>query len=415
MRPLSRFLAVIPLLFLTHCAGPGGYTPYQPQHPAGPFALGIDVLAQDGFPILRGRRVGLITNHTSLTRSGVPTRVVLQRALGPGLTTLFTPEHGLDGREPAGNKITSRRDRLTGLPAYSLYGATRKPTSGMLSGIDVLVFDLQDIGSRSYTYISTMALAMEAAAENGKDFVVLDRPNPLGGTRIQGPPLERRWQSFVGQVPVPYVHGLTTGELARMINGQGWIRSRPRLTVVPMRGWQRWMTWRDTGLRWMPTSPNIPKADSPFYYAATGMLGGLNAVDIGIGTGRPFEYAGGRGVNGREFAAYMNAMRLPGVRFAPYSSSRKPGYAGVQIFLDPRGQTDLCALDVILTYEIVRRTRGAPLAATRGDDRELFHKVYGGERLWRMLQSGATPSGLIAEWRAGNARFASARQPFLLY
>ncbi len=416
MLKASLLCLALPFLF-SGCAnfGDSQNTTYQTNAAAGPFALGIDVLTKDGFPLLRGRRVGLITNHTSLSGNGTKTRVVLQRALGRGLTTLYTPEHGLDGREPAGYKVSSRRDPVTGLLAYSLYGSTRKPTPAMLSGIDVLVFDLQDIGSRSYTYISTMALAMEAAGENGKDFVVLDRPNPLGGQRVQGPPLEQRWKSFVGQVPVPYVHGLTTGELARMINGQGWINARPRLTVVPMRGWQRWMTWRDTGLRWMPTSPNIPKAESPFYYVATGMLGGLDGVDIGIGTGRPFEYAGGKGIHPAEFASMLNRMQLPGVRFAPYTSAKKSGFGGVQIFVDPHGQTDLVALDVLLTSEVIRRSGGHPLRVTGGDTLNLFHKVYGSDRLWNDLKRSRPVGQIVGSWQPALARFASARQPYLLY
>lgn len=382
---------------------------------AGPFALGIDVLQENNFDLLRGKRVGLITNQTSVDSRGTPTRLVMKRALGPRFTTLYTPEHGLDGREPAGYKVGSRRDSLTGLIAHSLYGSTRKPTPAMLSNVDVVCFDLQDIGSRSYTYISTMALAMEACGQAGKEFVVFDRPNPIGGLRVQGPPREERWKSFVGQIPVPYLHGMTAGELARMGNARGWWASRPRLSVVPMRGWHRGMAWRDTGLRWIPTSPNIPRMDSPLYYAATGILGGLDGVDIGIGTGRPFEFAGGKGINPNEFTAYMSRMGIPGVRFSPYVSSRKPGFAGAALSIDPHGSTDIVALAVILTSEIVRRTGGAPLRASRGDTVTLFNKVWGSDSLWRALHA-RTPAGRIIAGFQGYARgFAGSRQPFLLY
>ena len=259
--------------------------------------LGIDVLRANGYRGLIGKRVGLITNQTSRDGRGTKTRQVLHRARQVNLVALYVPEHGLEGTEPAGKKIKSRRDPLTGLTAHSLYGATRKPTSSMLRGVDILVFDLQDIGCRSYTYISTMALAMEAAAENGKEFMVLDRPNPLGGIRVEGPPLENRWKSFVGQIPTPYVHGMTAGELAGMINGKRWIRSRPNMIIVKMRNWNRARTWGDTGLRWFPTSPNIPKGTSPLYYVATGILGGLSGLDIGIGTSRAFEFAAAKGVD----------------------------------------------------------------------------------------------------------------------
>jgi uncharacterized protein YbbC (DUF1343 family) len=381
----------------------------------GSFALGIDTLAEAGFAAVRGRRVGLILNQTSASRNGTPSRVVLQRALGRNFTSLYTPEHGLDGKEKAGIHVMSRRDPLTGLPAYSLYGSTRKPTPAMLANVDVVLFDLQDIGSRSYTYISTMALAMEACAEQGKEFMVLDRPNPMGGLRVSGPPLDPAWKSFVGQVPVPYVHGLTAGELATMINAFGWIKARPRLAVIPMRGWKRSMIWQDTGLRWIATSPNIPRADSSFYYAVTGILGGLNGVDIGIGTSRPFEYAGGPGINPHEFAASLNRRGIPGVRFAPYHSERKPGFAGVQVILDMRGNTDLMALAVVLVSEVCRRTGNAPLRATTGDTRTLFHKVYGSDSLFRDLQTGRNVGSVIASWQPSLNAFRSNRQRFLMY
>ena len=381
----------------------------------GAFALGIDNLAQSGFAAVRGKRVGLILNQTSAAGNGTPSRVVLQRALGRNFTSLYTPEHGLDGKEKAGIHVTSRRDPITGLPAYSLYGETRKPTPAMLANIDVMLFDLQDIGSRSYTYISTMAVAMEACAEQGKEFMVLDRPNPLGGVRVSGPPLEPQWKSFVGQIPVPYVHGMTAGELANMINAYGWIKARPRLTVIPMRGWQRSMVWRDTGLRWIATSPNIPGPESPFYYAATGILGGLNGVDIGIGTNRPFEYAGGPRINPDEFAATLNSHHMPGVRFRPYHSERKPGFAGVQILIDPHGNTDLLALAVLLASEVCRRTGNSPLRATTGDTRTLFHKVYGSDSLFRDLSSGRPVGSIIASWQPSLTGFRSARQRFLMY
>lgn len=377
--------------------------------------LGIDRLAASGFAGLRGKRVGLILNQTSVAGGGTPSRVILRRALGRQFTALYTPEHGLDGREVAGRQVSSRRDPLTGLPAYSLYGDTRKPTPEMLAGVDVLLFDLQDIGSRSYTYLSTMALAMEACAEQGKAFMVLDRPNPLGGLRVSGPPLAPQWKSFVGQFPVPYVHGLTAGELARMIAARGWIKASPELAVVPLAGWSRSMVWGDTGLRWIPTSPNIPRSESPFYYAATGILGGLDGVDIGIGSGRPFEYAGGRGLDGRELADSLERRRLPGVRFRPYQSVVKPGFGGAQLQIDPHGGTDLLGLAVLLAAEVCRRTGGAPLRATRGDTRNLFHKVYGSDSLFGDLQQGRPVGSIVASWQSSLGVFRRERQGHLLY
>lgn len=383
----------------------------QPHTPA-PFMLGVDVLASRNFDLLRGKRVGLITNHTSLTGHGERTRTAFQRALGSNFTALYAPEHGIDGHIGAGIHVATRRDSVTGLTVYSLYGPTRKPTPAMLAPIDVLVFDLQDIGCRSYTYISTMIVAMEAAAENGKQFVVLDRPNPMGGWRVEGPPLESKWKSFVGQIPVPYVHGMTAGELAMMAAARGWVSRVPRLDVVKMQGWQRGMTWQDTGLRWHPTSPNIPHATSPFYYVATGILGGASSVDIGIGTENPFGYAGGSGVNAQALLAYCQRLNTPGVTFSPYT---KNGFGGVRININPRNTTDLTALDVLLLGEINRLSGGRTIARTTGSKLNLFNKVYGSESLYNDLSRGVPAHNITARWQGSNNSFRSSRQQFLLY
>ncbi|MGK0186997.1 MAG: hypothetical protein ACI9R3_002782 [Verrucomicrobiales bacterium] len=404
-------------LLLTGCLSTGGKRSVHPSsgQTAHPVKLGIDVLRESGFSLVQGKRVGLICNQTSLDRSGKMTRLVLHQAPQVRLTALYVPEHGLDGKEPAGKKITSRRDPVTGLTAYSLYASTRKPSPAMLSHIDVMLFDLQDIGSRSYTYVSTMALAMEACAENGKDFIVLDRPNPMGGHRIEGPLLETRWKSFVGQIPVPYVHGMTTGELAGIIHGKRMIHAVPRLTVVRMEGWNRAMSWAQTGLRWTPTSPNIPKGSSPYYYAATGMLGGLHGVDIGIGTNGAFEFAAAEGVNAEEFTRHMNAQGFQGVRFSPYYSKKKPGFAGSQIHIDHGASADLIELDVTLIAELNRRNRTDLFRNTPSSVMSLFHKVFGSDSLANDLKRGVSPRSIAAKWKGYNQQFRTERTRYLLY
>jgi len=259
--------------------------------------FGIDHLEGNRFRELKGKRIGLITNQTSINRNRVPTRKVLQDAPQIDLVALFVPEHGIDGKEQASRFIPTRKDPLTGLTAYSLYGPTRKPTKEMLDGLDVLAFDLQDIGSRSYTYLSTMILAMGACGEHGVEFAVFDRPNPLGGERVCGPPMEKDWISFVGQFPAPYCHGMTAGELAMMANAEGWTTHPCDISIIRMRNWRRNMTWDDTGLPWVATSPNIPRSDSPLYYASTGIFGSLTGGDIGIGTRKPFEIVGAPGIS----------------------------------------------------------------------------------------------------------------------
>ncbi len=377
--------------------------------------LGIDVLEAQNFALLAGKRVGLITNHTSYNRRGQRTRVVLQRSPRVNLTALYAPEHGIDGDVKAGDHIPTRRDPLTGLTVHSLYGPTRKPSPAQLLPIDIMVFDLQDIGVRSYTYISTMAKAMEACGERGIPFVVLDRPNPLGGEGIHGPPLEMAWQSFVGQIPVPYVHGMTVGELALMTNAQGWIASRPEIHVVRMRGWNRRMLWQDTGLTWHPTSPNIPKPISPLFYAMIGMLGGLMPVDIGIGTPNPFEYAAGYQVDPEEFSRTMNAYGFPGVRFEPYVSATRPGRNGSRLHVNPRAPVDPVAVDVACILALHRRVPQGLLSRVSASGLSLFNKVYGSDRLEKALRRGESPQSLIRSWQAENTRFRRQRQPYLLY
>jgi uncharacterized protein YbbC (DUF1343 family) len=372
---------------------------------------GIDVLRARGFDALRGKRVGLITNQTSRTAAGEPTRAVLARAPGVQLVALFAPEHGIDGTIGAGKKVGAARDRLTGLPIYSLYGATRKPTPAMLRGLDALVFDLQDIGCRSYTYLSTMGKAMEAAGEAGIEFIVLDRPNPLGGQRVEGPPIEKEWISFVGQFPVPYVHGLTAGEMAGMANARGWMGARCRLVVVPMKGWSRSMVWPDTGLRWVQTSPNIPKEGSPFYYAATGIAGNLAGLDLGIGTGAPFQRFVAPGVNAAEMSRQLTA-EFPGLRFGPITP--EASRAGVAINIPAHTAANLSALNIFLMADAYRANPRVLDKPSRERD-AIFFKIYGSRSIETLLRNRTAPARIVAGWEDSNARFRGERKAYLLY
>lgn len=400
-------------MLLPGCAGSGTLRQRYPRRPR--VKLGIDQLVQSGFAALDGQRVGFITNQTSVDQAGTMSRVVLQRGLGPRLTALFGPEHGLDSRAKAGDHVANAQDPITGLPAYSLYGEHRKPTPSMLKDVDVLVFDIQDIGVRSYTYISTMMLAMEACGEAGKAFVVLDRPNPLGGLRMQGPPLSPGFESFVSQVPVPYLHGLTIGELARMAVAKGWVAKSPKLTVVNMAGWERPMNWADTGLAWVGTSPNIPTWESPFYCAATGILGELKQVDIGIGTAKPFHYAAGPGIDGAALADSLNQQGFRDIQFKPYQSQVRLGFGGIELIIDPKGQTDLMAVAMALCAEVVARSANAPLSGSAASTRSLFNKVYGSEALWDALEAGTPWQNLVADWQEPLRQFKADRTPHLLY
>lgn len=372
--------------------------------------LGIDVLAENNFSVLRGKRVGLITNQTGVNSKGEKTRTILHRARGVELVALYTPEHGLDGTEKAGKYVPNRTDSLTGLVAYSLYGPTRKPNPAMLQNVDILVFDMQDIGARSYTYVSTMIRCMEAAAEMGIEFLVLDRPNPLGGVRIEGPGLEAKWVSFVGQIPVPYVHGMTVGELARMANSKGWFNGKCKLGVVPMAGYRRSMTWSDTGLRWFRTSPNIPHGVSPAYYVATGIAGSLSGLELGIGTSEAFEYLCSSWVNAESFTRYMQSKN-PGIHFKPvtFKSSK-----GAKITIDPKTKGNLTAINIFAIAEFNRHTSRNLFTRTKASSLDIFYKVYGSTDL-RRLESGTSPEKIVASWTPGVERFKRDRAPFLLY
>lgn len=314
--------------------------------------LGIDVLAENNFKELEGKKVGLITNPTGVSSRLKHTIDILFNAPNFRLIALYGPEHGVRGEYSAGDKIENYIDKQTNLPVYSLYGKTRKPNPEMLKGIDVLVFDIQDIGCRSYTYISTMGLAMEAAAENNIEFVVLDRPNPLGGEKIEGCLVEEGYFSFVSQFKIPYVHGLTVGELAKMLNEEKMLKdgAQCRLTVIPMKGWQRKMSFVETGLQWAPTSPHIPHNDSPKYYVSSGVLGELGVISEGVGYTLPFQVFAAEWIDASAISNKMNELNLPGVEFRPisfkpyYGKNKEKTLHGVQIHFFDYRKSNLLAL-----------------------------------------------------------------------
>ena len=269
-------------------------------------------------PILSGKRIGLITNHTAVSKKMESTIDLLKKhrkTYNYTLVALFAPEHGITGSQHASEHVEDEKDN-EGIPIYSLHGKTRRPTSQMLKKIDLLIYDIQDIGSRSYTYVTTLFYVMEEAAKLNIPIVVLDRPNPINGLVIDGPMLEEEWRSIVGYINVPYVHGMTVGELARFFNAEYKINAA--LTVIPMKGWARAMSFHDTGLPWVPTSPNIPEPTTAFYYPITGLLGELQIVNIGVGYTMPFKLIGAPWINAKQFADKLNEQKFPGIYFKPF-------------------------------------------------------------------------------------------------
>ena len=325
--------------------------------------LGIEVLLSDSMHLVSGKRVGLITNHSGVTPDGRSTIDLLHRAPGVRLTALFAPEHGIRGNAAAGQRIENSVDSATGAPIYSLYGDTRVPTAEMLKDVDVLIFDIQDVGSRTYTYQWTMALSAEAAAANGRQFIVLDRPNPVRGDRIEGGVLEPQFRSFVGQYPVALRYGLTPGELLRYLVGTGQVKADVK--VVPMRGWKRTMWWDETGLPWHDPSPNIRSLDAALLYTGTVFFEGTNLSE-GRGTPSPFQLIGAGWLkDAGEVARELNNRRLPGVTFDSTSVTIESGqkWGGQTIPLISVTVTDRNAVvpyrvGIEMLREIYRRHKG---------------------------------------------------------
>ena len=308
---------------------------------------GIEVLRDRGFEGLLGKRVGLVTNPSGVDSQLNTTVDILFAAPEVNLVALYGPEHGVRGNAYAGDKVADSRDSKTGLPVYSLYGTTRKPTPEMLEGIDVMVYDIQDVGVRSYTFISTLGLVMEACAAKDIEVMVLDRPNPLGGNKIEGCYVEQPFNSFVSQYKIPYIYGLTVGELANLVNEEGLNRGQKgnqepvkcKLSVIPMEGWTRDMLYEDTGLPWVLPSPNIPFKDSPMYYAASGVCGELYGfMNIGIGYTLPFQLFGALWLDPEKLMAKLESYNLPGISFRtiwfkPYFGSLAGKHVkGIQFF-----------------------------------------------------------------------------------
>ena len=319
---------------------------------------GIEVLRERNFDVLQGKRVGLCTNPTGVDRHLVSTIDILWEADNVNLVALYGPEHGVRGNIYAGDHVDNEVDARTGLKMYSLYGKTSKPTQEMMDEIDVMVYDIQDIGCRSYTYISTMGNLMEACQAYGKELVVLDRPNPLGGNKIEGCLVEDGFVSFVSRFAIPYLYGQTPGELALYLNAQA--ENPCKLTVVEMQGWTRDMTWDETGLEWIVASPHVPHGRTAIYYPVTGIFGEFYYINIGVGYTMPFEVMGAPWVNADSLASALNALALPGVVFRglhykPYYSVFKgENIQGVQVHITDYEKAALSEIQFYVVQEMMR-------------------------------------------------------------
>ena len=364
----------------------------------------------------------MITNHTGLNKQLTPTfNLFLQNQKGLNLVAVFAPEHGFFGHLAADKEVFE--EKIQGIPIYSLYGKTRRPTKEMLKNIDVLIYDIQDIGVRSYTFASTLYYIMEEASKESIPVIVLDRPNPLGGNLVDGPMLDERFRSFIGYIDVPYCHGMTIGELALYFNSEYHINCS--LQVISMKGWKRSMHFTDTNLPWVPTSPYIPEPDTPFFYATTGLIGELGLVNIGIGYSLPFKVLGAPWIKEEEFARKLNDQHFPGVRFVPFQ------------FISPLGmyKGELCkgVLIVILDKKEVMPVKlqhgilgilkslypqvvNKKLSSLSKAKKELFYKSEGTDAIFAILSQEKYPAWKMIEYNEDKRQlFLHKRKKYLLY
>lgn len=383
---------------------------------------GIEVLKSEDFKPLKGLRIGLVTNPTGVDNNLVSDIDLLHRAANVKLVALFGPEHGVRGSSHAGDAVDNDSDAATGLPVFSLYGKNRIPSDEMLQGIDALVYDIQDVGCRSFTYISTLYNVMKAAVRNHKKVVVLDRPNPLGGEKIEGNMTEDNCISFVSQFKIPYVYGLTPGELALYLNGEGLVPGgRCNLQVIKMKGWKRRMTYEDTGLHWVLSSPHIPEASTAPFYSVTGIIGELYNISIGVGYTLPFKLIGAEWIKAPEFAERMNNLKLPGVIFRPiyytpyYSVGKGKELQGVQVYFTDYRKASLCDVQWYALQELYKLYPDHDPLKEATDRHNMFDKVCGSFEVRKLFMKRHMWEDAKPYWDKDVASFRKIAKKYHLY
>ncbi|NUP90944.1 MAG: DUF1343 domain-containing protein [Candidatus Sumerlaeia bacterium] len=402
---------------LALCTLSAGCAHVPPPPAASRVRLGVEeLLAHEQYlALIRGKRVGLITNQTGLDSQGRSIIDLLANTPGVQLTALFGPEHGLFGTAGGGDHVGEMVHPALGIPIHSLYGQTRRPTREWLGEIDVMLYDIQDIGSRGFTYISTLAYAMDACGEAGVPFIVLDRPNPCGGDVVDGNILKPEdYSGFVGLYPIPFMYGLTAGETARMFNAE--FNEHPcDLTVVPMAGWRRSMRFWDTGLPWTPSTSIMVSPESCFYELATGIIGEIRAVSIGIDRGTPFQSIAAPFLDGDALAREMNARQLPGIRFVPIEYQADRGLMrGIELQI-----TDWHAVRPVQVQahlmEVLNRLCPNQIFDDANAERWLFDECWGDFSIRRRLLAGESAESLIASWQPAVDDYLRMREQYLIY
>lgn len=419
--PVYRRLAILLIIFAAALAFPFGSGAQQQsatRTQKQKIYLGIDVFLAKHTGLVAGKRVGLVTNPTGVNGNLSATVDLLKADPRVNLVALFAPEHGIRGNVRAGENVAGGKDPVTGLPVYTLYGGKdHKPTPQSLAQIDVLIFDIQDVGSRAYTYIWHLAECMSACAVARKPVIVLDRPNIYGATRIDGPVSEKAYLSFIGLYPVPRMYGMTVGEFARYLNTEESIRCN--LTVVPMAGYRRGMSWEETGLTWVPTSPNIPDVASALCFAATGGLGEVGCVNIGIGYTLPFQVVGATWMDAVKSAQALNACRLPGVRFRPIyykpnaGMSKDKDLQGVQIHVTDPSLFLPATTEVAILCHLKRAYPSKFSWNTKGY--AIFDKAMGTSQVRTDILAGKAFQEITAKWKTNLNAFDLKRKKYLIY
>lgn len=423
---MKKILCFAICTLLVSCSGKASSATTPPEERV---LTGLEVLVRSNFDGLVGKKVGLVTNPSGVDSHLRSTIDILHEAPGVDLVAVYGPEHGVRGNAYAGDKVGDEIDPKTGVQTYSIYGSTREPTDEMLKGVEVMVYDIQDVGSRSYTFISTLGLVMRACARNGIEVMVLDRPNPLGGNKVEGCCVEPGFFSFVSEFAIPYVYGLTVGELAMMINEEGLNRGQKgdqqplkcKLTVVPMEGWHRDMLYNDTGLPWVLPSPNIPYPESAICYPSAGICGEFNGyLNIGIGYTMPFGLFGAEWINADDLLAELQSYHLPGVDFRPihykplYGSGKGKLLQGVQYYY-----TDYEAAYITLTQfyvmQAVHKLYGKNPFELSLERTSMFDKVCGTDEIRKTFSRTMKVADILEKWTEDDADFKALSEKYYLY
>ena len=385
---------------------------------------GIEVLRDSGFKALQGKRVGLITNPSGVDNKLKSTIDILHEAPGVDLVALYSPEHGVRGDVHAGDHVSDYVDPATGVKVYSIYGKNLRPSREMLDDVDVLLYDIQDNGCRSYTFISSMGVAMDACAEYGKQFMVLDRPNPVGGNKVEGCLVEDSCVSFVSKFPIPYLYGLTPGELANYLNDEGLLPSGRKvdLSVIPMEGWTRDMRFAETGMPWVLPSPHIPNPEAALLYPASGILGELNYMNIGVGYTLPFKLFCASWVDAETLSRRLNALDIPGVMFRPihikpfYGFGKSENLQGVEFYITDRDKAPITLIQFYVMQELADMYPDHKAMETADPSRySMFDKVTGSKEIRRRFAKNHKVADILDYWNKDNESFASKSAKYHLY